>query len=478
MTIPEAIVSLVQRHHLKPPFLVGFSGGADSTALLLGMLQATVGEFTAVHFHHGLRGAEADADETWCREFCTARSIPFLSRHLDVPHNTLRGESCEEAARRLRLEAWQELAANTPVFLAHHADDALEELFLRLARGSNASALVPLKPMRQLHGLTFLRPLLAFRKAELEKWLRSQGINDWRIDSTNAESAFRRNAVRNRLLPLFREIFTEDTGLLHALSALRDDAAFLDDSAANAFASLRSLHDWQALPPALLPRVLRLWLEANGVATPPTRPVITRLREALQSPHPKGRIPLDGSHAIELHEDGPRFVPIERTTNSVLTAHSFREPDSASVLTAQLRGESSPPGTNHSVLTAHSFRVRGLSWNWRETPLIHLGAFTFCVGEPPEGALTERFDASALPDTLHIRHWQPGDRMLPFGATAPKKLQDLFTDAKVPRSRRTELPLLLADEQIIWVPTVRRAAFGAIHEKTAATITISFKENL
>ena len=67
--------------------------------------------------------------------------------------------------------------------------------------------------------------------------------------------------------------------------------------------------------------------------------------------------------------------------------------------------------------------------------------------------------------------------MLPFGATTPKKLQDLFTDAKVPRPRRTELPILLAGEQIIWVPTVRRAAVGAIHDKTEATITICFKEN-
>ena len=68
--------------------------------------------------------------------------------------------------------------------------------------------------------------------------------------------------------------------------------------------------------------------------------------------------------------------------------------------------------------------------------------------------------------------------MLPFGATATKKLQDLFTDAKVPRERRIKLPILLAGEQIIWVPTVRRAAFGAIHDKTTATITISFKENI
>ena len=442
MTIPEAIRDLLQRNHLEGPFFVGFSGGADSTALLLGMVQTKIAPLTAVHFHHGLRGVEADADEAWCRDFCATRSIPFIARHLDVPHNMHRGESCEEAARRLRLEAWQELALaeNTTVLLAHHADDALEELFLRLARGSNTSALVPLKPLRKLHGLTFARPLLGFRKKELEDWLRSQDITDWRIDSTNAESNVRRNAVRNRLLPLFREIFTEDIGLLHALSAIRDDAAFLDEAAANAFASLRSLHDWQALPPALLPRVLRLLLEANGISTPPKRSVITRLHDALHSSKSaRHEIPLDGTHVIQLDDSGPVVRdPHEATPKAI-----WQE----------------------------------LEWNWREKPCIQLGKYMLCVEASPEGALVERFDAATMPPILRIRHWQPGDRMLPFGATVPKKLQDLFTDAKEPREKRFELPVILAGEQIIWVPTVRRAAFGAIHDKTTATITMSFKEN-
>ena len=463
MTIPETIRILLKSHRLEAPFLVGFSGGADSTALLLGMHQANTGVFTAVHFHHGLRGAEADADEAWCRTFCATRSIPFISKHLDVPYNTRRGESCEEAARRLRLEAWQALSqGKKPILLAHHADDAIEELFLRLARGSNTSALVPLKPVRKLHGLTILRPLLSFRKRKLEAWLLAQNITDWRIDSTNAESTYRRNAVRNRLLPLFHEIFKEDTGLLHALSALSEDAAFLDDSAANAFASLHSIHDWQALPPALLPRVLRLWLEANGLSAPPTRPVITRLRDALNSPTPNGLIPLNGTHAIELSATGPTLV---LHGEAQAPPSAARHGEALAPTGAAQHGEAlAPPCAKHE-------------WNWRESPCIQLGHFTFTVGEPPENTLVERFDEAALPPLLHIRHWQPGDRMLPFGATASKKLQDLFTDAKVPRARRYELPILLAGEQIIWVPTVRRAAFGTIHDKTQATITISFKEN-
>ncbi|MBQ7650884.1 MAG: tRNA lysidine(34) synthetase TilS, partial [Victivallales bacterium] len=209
----QAVKSFIAEHAVSGKVFAGFSGGADSTALLLA-LHETGMDVTAVHFNHGIRGDEADADEEWSRNFCAARNISFISEHLNVPANIRKGESTEEAARRLRIEAWIRISQARPVFIAHHADDTLEELFLRLARGSNVSALVPMRPVRQICGVTFLRPFLKMRKARLEEWLRSKGIGDWRIDSTNSDNSYRRNAVRNRLLPLFREIFGNDSGLL------------------------------------------------------------------------------------------------------------------------------------------------------------------------------------------------------------------------------------------------------------------------
>ena len=78
------------------------------------------------------------------------------------------------------------------------------------------------------------------------------------------------------------------------------------------------------------------------------------------------------------------------------------------------------------------------------------------------GANGERFAVKSLPDVLTIRSWQSGDRMVPFGQTKPKKLQDIFSDAKIPREKRHQLPLVCAGETIIWVPGVRRAEFGRV----------------
>ena len=129
----QAVKSFIAEHAVSGKVFAGFSGGADSTALLLALHEAGM-DVTAVHFNHGIRGDEANADEEWSRNFCAARDIPFISEHLNVPANIRKGESCEEAARRLRIEAWVRISQGRPVFIAHHADDTLEELFLQIVK--------------------------------------------------------------------------------------------------------------------------------------------------------------------------------------------------------------------------------------------------------------------------------------------------------------------------------------------------------
>ncbi|NMA47310.1 MAG: tRNA lysidine(34) synthetase TilS, partial [Lentisphaerae bacterium] len=264
--ISDQVKTFIGRYDLSGcRLLVGFSGGADSTALLLALLAAGVDGLLAVHCHHGLRGAAADADAAWCRAFCEQRGIAFHLEHLDVPGQQRRGESTEEAGRRLRLALWQRLAAAEPtvVFLGHHGDDVLEELLMRLARGANSSGLTGLREERQLCGVRLLRPLLSCRRAEIESWLLAQGVADWRTDRSNSDCAYRRNAVRHDLVPRFRAIFGEDRGLQQAARVLRMDADYLEMAAADAYGQLRDLRDWQALHPALLQRVLRLWLDEH-----------------------------------------------------------------------------------------------------------------------------------------------------------------------------------------------------------------------
>ena len=109
---------------------IGFSGGADSTALLLVMQkQAEKKNFSieAVHFEHGIRGKASCEDAKWCRNFCELRNIPFKQIDLHINHNC---SNIEATARRLRLNAWSNIvnSNNEAVVLGQHADDRIENL--------------------------------------------------------------------------------------------------------------------------------------------------------------------------------------------------------------------------------------------------------------------------------------------------------------------------------------------------------------
>ena len=448
--LQDSITSFVRQNPPHHAF-VGFSGGIDSTALLL-LLKGTGLGLTAVHFHHGIRGKEADDDAEWCRQFCLARTIDFRLIHLDVPNQRQNGESPEEAARRLRLEAWKQLVgdSDSTIFLAHHADDALEELFLRLARGSNCTGLTSLRPIRRVNGLTFYRPLYNIRKETLRNYLLDNGIDDWRTDSTNADCHYRRNAVRNRLLPLFTETFGTDAGLAQSLQSLKADADFLEKEAQKALDGINSIKDWQNLHAALLPRVFRLWrLKQDGVDEAPSRAFIESLAKALES--------FDGTPVV-LQLD---FFTVIRLSQRGLRLENTA-PRRVSVFLYEWNWKTQPELEIPELCMTLSAYTQ-LNSCQQDTPLVELAS---------ANCFSEQFAADALPETLTIRPWQTGDRMVPFGHSSAKKLQDLFTDTHVPRTTRGQLPVILAGDTIIWVPSVRRAEFGRIDDATSRRLLI------
>jgi tRNA(Ile)-lysidine synthase len=414
---------------------VGFSGGADSTALLLLLTDLGLGlEVEAVHLHHGIRGEAADADAAWCAQFCAARGIRFVTAGLSVPAVRQPGESLEEAARRLRLAYWRATTAAhvAAVALAHHHDDCLEDLLLRLARGANAGGLTAMRPVGEVCGVRLLRPLLCLRRCEIEAFLRARGVTDWRRDASNADTTMRRNAIRHEWLPLMRRTVGHDNGLACSLAALREDADCLADLAHAALAAVGSLTALQRLHPALLPRVLRLWLQAQtGCDCIVPRASVLRVRRELErgADVPR-RIPIGQGRLLRLDRDGLHLV-------------------------------------------ADAAPLAPRTWPWRRQPWLDLpdiGAALVAETMPaPAGPgratapLAEFFALESLEAELQVRPWAPGDRMVPFGWTTPAKLQDLFTAARVPREQRSRLPVLLNGASVLWVPGVRRAEFGRVH---------------
>lgn len=418
---------------------VGFSGGADSTAVLLlaaELRSRFAFDLTAVHFDHGLRPESACEAET-ARQFAQARAIKFRLISLALHP----GPNLEARAREARLRCWRELAGDRPncaVLLGHHRDDRLENLFLRLARGSNASGLSGMRTESTIVGVRFLRPLLYSSRSEIEDFLHERGVDQWIHDASNSSIDFERNFLRNKLL---REWFERNnaarSGCLHSLDVLEQDALFLEDEARKRYGMIAGTADtpvdfWRNLEPAMLPRVLRFYLNDHfDCARLPSISMIERLKLALQRTSPEKRlIDLGGGIFLELR--GDRLRP-----------HHTPSP---------------APSTE---------RI----WRWRREPEVEWHRFLLRASledRPPDHSTLETafFDADQLPDTLLLTPRRPGDKIVPFGRKKPVSLKKLRVDRKL--SAEFAAPVLRDGRsgEILWAPGIRHGAAAPVSEKT------------
>lgn len=254
------------------PLAVGFSGGADSTALLLACVERWPGQVAAWHVHHGLQAA-ADDFERHCVARCAQLGVPLSVRRVDA--RPAPGQSPEDAARRLRYAAFEEMAQadGAPgrvrsLALGQHADDQVETLLLALSRGAGLPGLAAM-PMRwQRGGLDCWRPLLAVPEPAIRAWLRLRG-EDWIEDPSNIDERYTRNRIRARLLPAleatfprFRQTFARSAAHAAQAQQLLDELAAQDLAQCGEPPRVAAL---RALDGARRANVLRHWLRvAHG----------------------------------------------------------------------------------------------------------------------------------------------------------------------------------------------------------------------
>ena len=283
--------------------LVAASGGLDSTVLADGLARgAARGGYRVAlgHVHHGLRGAEADADQAAVAAEAERLGVPFAAERID-PAALRRGASSrdrptlQEAARHLRYAALERLARQLGadrIATAHHADDQAETVLLRLLRGSGPDGLGGI-PERSRDG-RIVRPLLGVSRAELEAYARARGLR-WREDSSNTSPHYARNRLRERWLPGLARAF--NPRLLRAIADLaeaqRRDSEWIrgcvEREARARFrregAWLRiSTESWQELPEALARRLAREALVRAGAARHVERVHLERMLALLGDP--------------------------------------------------------------------------------------------------------------------------------------------------------------------------------------------------
>ncbi len=278
------LLASLARLPVPEKYWIGFSGGADSTALLHAMHEcrdALPAPIHALHFHHGLQKA-ASAWQKHCAAFCDERCIPYLAERLEI--SQANGTSLEEESRNSRYRAVAQILGKDEMYLtAHHSEDQAETLFLNLMRGSGIEGLAGIPVIRTLEHGWVARPLLDMYRRDLVAYLESHGIQ-WLTDPSNEDTAFDRNYLRQELFPVLERRWP---GLVRRLSRTARNAR-MTASAMAVFIENQSgelirdglkmpLHKLLELDSEMQTLILRQWLRRHEVPVLPE----SRLREFL-----------------------------------------------------------------------------------------------------------------------------------------------------------------------------------------------------
>jgi tRNA(Ile)-lysidine synthase len=389
--------------------LVAFSGGGDSVFLLHSLLRLKEEyklELALAHYHHGMRGKEADRDLEFAKRVARENSIPiFLGMREE------KGKASETHLRMLRLRFLEEKLKEwrgDKIATGHTFTDCLETAFLNILRGTGIKGLIGIQPKRGF----WIRPLIELKREEIREYLENSGIT-YMEDRTNLEISTPRNFLRNRVFPLLREKFGEfEWRLGRGIEILRETEETLRFFIEREVENLKK-HAFSG--------VLRLDRE-----------------EFL-------KLPLGVRKALIHHLFQLNYDETEEVIKVIESGGERRLPD----------GRWLDASFSDVVVVTHplvGFKDTELKEGKNNLDEINVIVEISLSERPREGEFTRSFSLGSIKKPIRVRPWKEGDRIRVKGRD--KKLKEIFSEKKVSRWMRKIIPVFVDGEGILWVPNL------------------------
>ncbi|MBI5731188.1 MAG: tRNA lysidine(34) synthetase TilS [Ignavibacteriales bacterium] len=409
--------------------LVAFSGGPDSV-FALHFLEKFKRKYKidlrAVHFNHELRGKESDADEIFSKEFCKNRSIPFEVIKLNVKSFSKKNKiSIEEAARNLRYNNLQQLAEktlSTKIVTAHNQSDNTETILLNLFSGTGFSGFSGIPIQRG----NIIRPFLCLTKQEISDYLEHEKIS-FRVDSSNMKDDYKRNYIRNRILPLIRL----------KLNPAIDEALFR---------SSKNFENALFLNHKLIDHIIAEYVTHNSNAV--SFPLL--LADLFDGTIPGEILKIIFKRYLKHEFEYDDYVKI----NSLITKQKGKKIQLSKKLIAlreeeSIRIELSGKTSNQIVTLKADGQIE------YDSKIIGIELVKSENVQFKNNGKVEFISAEGMNENFILRTWKFGDKFKPLGMKNFKKVSDFLTDLKISVSERKNQLVLTNRNQIVWIVGLR-----------------------
>lgn len=412
----------------------GFSGGADSTALLLA-LNALKGRYgytlRAVHINHNIRGEESSRDQRFCEELCRKLGIDIDVRQVDaVGFSRDNRLSLEEGARKLRYDIFGSLEG--VIALAHNLNDSAETVLFNLARGTGIKGLCGIPPVRG----RIVRPLIECTRGEIEQYLADMG-QGFVTDSTNLSDDYTRNKIRHNIIPLMEDIHGGFCGnILRMTENLRADCEYL-----NMQAEKESDNDLRGMHPALRRRVIMNILRKNML-----EPSDMRIRSLEEIALSGGKINLSGD-IFAIAENGRIYI-------KKLTKERIIFEDTPVKI-----------GENDFLCDKKVIIGENNCENTLYDDIVHKKSTNDCM------------DCDKIQGSVLLRNRRDGDSFVRANRDFTSSLKKLMNE-KYAAGERDFIPILADDSGIIWVEGFGVADRVKIDENTKRILTVKVERSL
>jgi tRNA(Ile)-lysidine synthase len=448
-TIEQEVINFIKKNDLisdENKILVGFSGGADSVFALHFFKKYSKKykiKIAAVHVNHNLRGKESERDEKFCRNLCEKLDIDFYSSQVDVSLFAEQNKkSIEEAARILRYGEFEKVAgiSNSDLIVtSHNNDDNTETVLLNIVNGSGLNGISGIPRKRG----NIIRPFLCLQKIDILGYLNENKIK-FVEDSSNKNLDFRRNYLRNKIIPELKKNINPsiDKVVLNSSEVFRNQIKIIDyyingivDQIVKWSENKLSIpvSELKKYPDEVLGELFKSILITN-FSFDFSYVQFEKLKSLINS---QVGIKVELGKMIFAYRDRSKIV-IFNDDKILLIEKQIEIGETIQI--------------DKSFLSVE--RVKTVPQNFN-----NVGSLEFISGDNIE-------------EKIIVRRWKKGDRIQLLGMKGTKKISDVLTDLKIPSYDRKKQLVLVNKNEIIWIVGKKISEKYKITSKTKSVLKI------